>query len=76
MKLTPIHLEILIHHFVSPEPFSRNSDTIQEYHNDLLGLELLETGASTGIFCVTDKGKAWLEHILETPMPTMKWTWE
>lgn len=76
MKLTPLHLEILIHHFVSPEPFSRNSETSRSYSDELIELGLLETGASTGIFCITDKGKAWLEHVLETPMPTMKWTWE
>lgn len=70
MKLTPLHLEILSHHL------NKEDGNIQICTNELTNLGLLEFDNASGFYSITDKGKAWLEHVLETPMPTMKWTWE
>lgn len=76
MKLTPLHLEILLHHFVSTVAFRHDNECVQNARNDLMTLELLDSYEASGFFLVTDKGKAWLEHVLATPMPTHKWVWE
>ena len=73
MKLTPLHLEILMHYNCSNNFFRASNQTIIEFHNDLVKLNLLDI--NNGYF-ITDKGKVWLEHILETPMPVQEWVWE
>ena len=69
--MTPLHLEILMHYFVSGTMFPRSTPTITEYQGHLVELGLLDTELS-----VTEKGKLWIERVLNTPMPVQKWVWE
>ena len=74
--MTPLHLEILMHHHVSPEPFPRDSYVIRSYRQYLIEVGLLGPGDEPQVYTTTDKGKAWIKKALSTPMPTQKWVWE
>lgn len=73
MGLTPNDLEILIHHFVSPEEHPRSyAPAVQEAitHFILKGVfEKLDSGR----IVTTSKGQAWLKMILAVPEPKRAW---
>lgn len=71
--MTPLHLEILMHHYVSPTPFRATGEVIAQYTQNLIDMGLLR--CETHCILTTDKGKAWFERVLNTPMPTQKWVW-
>lgn len=75
---TPLHLEILLHALVQGTPFPRSSEGITEYRDHLVLAGLIELETDTDVamtFVITDKGRAWLDRALSTPLPTMKWVW-
>ena len=73
MNITPLHLEIFIHHYISDTPFPRDSDVVRWYRDDLLNEGFLEI--RNNIYIPTEKGLIWLDKILETPypIPVLKW---
>ena len=75
--ITPLHLEILMHYFVYATPFRADSETIRSYIQYWVEVGCLEpTDAGTLSYDVTEKGQAWINKVLSTPMPTQKWVWE
>lgn len=74
--LTPLHLEILIHHAVCSEPFRADTETIRSYRQYWVETGCLLPAKDASGYCATEKGKAWLDKALSTPMPTQKWVWE
>lgn len=82
MALTPLHLEILIHYHASPHVFPRSSQCSDNYTRHLVSLGLLENAGvdvfdgCKAPFQLTEKGRAWLERVLSTPMPKQAWVWE
>jgi hypothetical protein len=74
--MSPFHLEILMHYLVSPAPFRTDNQTFREYRQYWIETGCIEAGKSSGEYCVTDKGRAWMDKALSTPMPVQKWVWE
>lgn len=74
--LTPLHLEILMHYYVSPDPFRDDSEGIRSYRQYWVEVGCLSRCDDLSGYCVTEKGRAWLRKALSTPMPTQKWVWE
>jgi len=73
--ITPCHLEILMHYYVSPTVYPQHdAPAVIEYTQWLVDNGVLEShlDGESG-YEVTEKGKAWIDLILATPMPVMKW---
>ena len=77
MKITPLHLSILIHYHVSPVPWPAPSNTAAQYTQDLLTIGLLqrrkERPEGEAIFELTDRGHAHLIQLLTLPVPEHRW---
>ena len=76
MKISPIEVSILMQVYHTPLFHvdtninnNRNALTLLEYNG------LIETYSSELIH-ITDKGRAVVEKMCDTEMPTMKWVWE
>lgn len=69
-QFTQLHLEIVLHYHVSPEPFPRENSCIAEYRSHLIADGLVEEESSQ--FRITDKGKVFVEMLCSTPLPTSK----
>ncbi len=74
--MTPNDIEILIHYHSCPEPHPRIhapavEDSIRNFLADGI-LELRKTDKED-TFRTTEKGRAWLQMILDTPYPTLVW---
>lgn len=75
--MTPLHLEILLHYYISPDPFPRKSATISQYTEDLSAKQLLKQSAfNPTVFKVTERSELWIKRALETPLPVQRWVWE
>jgi hypothetical protein len=85
-KLTPNDLEVLIHHYVSPDQHPRRSapavsSAIRKFlREDILAYvqvvfedEPEQTPLHSRIM-VTEKGRKFLDMVLETPFPVCAWT--
>jgi len=82
-KLSPLHIQILLHSYVSPEPFPFQNDTVSEYHRHLDADGLIRRKASTAVVYqeppepvrweCTPKGRAHIEQISTLPYPTQAW---
>jgi hypothetical protein len=73
MAMTPLHLEILLHYMSGIGDYSPKSEVSMEFTLQLESWGLIDR---SGIPGVTLKGSAWLNRALQTPLPTLKWTWE
>lgn len=73
MRITPLHLEILLHYYTSPGPFPRTIWVCAEFQDDLIKEGILDVPIHDGVATITDKGKAWMHDILNTPFPTLAW---
>ena len=72
MRLTPLHIEIMLHYACTSSPFPRlGAPACAEYAQQLYveGL-LMDDGAG---FKATDKGKAWIHYLCEVPFPIQQW---
>lgn len=64
---SPLEIEVLLHYYYSPDPHPK--------HNTEVVSNIIHKFRNDGIFTVqvqpqlTDKGKAWLTIILNTPYP-------
>jgi len=73
MKMTPCMLEVFLHYYVSPAPHERfSAPAVQESICFFLNNGLFEHRDSN-IYGVTEKGKAWIDAVLATPLPIAKW---
>lgn len=77
--MTPLHLSILLCAHTG-SPFQRPGDTPvrSKYANHLVDWGLIveaEPGDATDgvMHTATDRGHAWVEHILEVPLPERQW---
>ncbi len=72
--MSPLELNVLLHHYCSPEKYKVN--------NDKMYSEICREYADKGMFAecaqqengylVTDLGKAWIHCILNTAIPTQR----
>lgn len=75
MTLTPLHLRILLHCYVSPPdvPYSHGGCS-NDYQRELIqeGLLLFEH-MGDAIPVVTPRGKAHIQQLLSLPLPQQAW---
>lgn len=73
-KMTPNHLEVLIHHHVSPTPHPRgHAPAVAGAQRFFVDNGIIEKGDDQeGVFRTTPKGEAWLQMILSTPWPVRR----
>ena len=68
----PLHLELMIHYFVSDEPFDRiSAPAVQDCLGQLERYGLLDSNEAPGAYSVTDKGAAFVERLCRTELPVM-----
>jgi len=73
--MTPLHIELMIHYYAHCEPtYNPEAPAVKEYTLDLLKEGLIDESATSGSgYVSTDKGKAFVEKICETPIPVQTW---
>ena len=77
--MTPLHMIILIECNGSETPGVNikteiwNSPAAQEYRREMSEMGLIY---GHNLPRITEKGKAWLDKALSTPMPVQKWVFE
>ena len=76
--MTPFELDILLHYYSlagDHEVVRNNPPVWKETRGFFLesGLLMNDTGAINCSYCLTDKGHAYIEAILEVPLPVAKW---
>ena len=82
--MAPNALEILIHYFISSAPHPRlNAPVVEEVVQHFIKEGIFESNPDTpvkvnypsqeGYFKLTEKGRAWMIMILQTPYPKQVW---
>lgn len=80
--MTPLHLQILIHAFSRADRMENwDAPAVQDYAAQLVGMGAIEVAESLSdgthevprMWRTTERGRAWLDLILETPMPVCRW---
>lgn len=75
--MTPLHLGILLHYYTSGAGYDfAGNETRIHFGKDLFAWKLLELDADSlepDTYCITDRGTAFIKHILELPLPTQQW---
>jgi hypothetical protein len=69
---TPLNLEVLMHFHCSNERFPRDTPAIGDAISYLIQTEMIDS-SKVGVHCVTDKGHAYIKHILNVPFPKKTW---
>jgi len=75
-SLSPFEMKMLMHYHCSPEAFdggTATSELVRSCHVKLVAHELLCRGEE---YQITERGRAWLDRALSTPLPVQKWVWE
>jgi len=74
---TPLHIEVLIHCYVSGTAHPRfSAPAVQSAINELLDEKAIEWNAEskdTHAYQTTEKGHAWVKAICNTPPPVQCW---
>lgn len=77
MKMSPVQLEFLLWCHYSPERHSRvHVGPIQEFVRFAVREGIITQDSKNpkdDVYQTTEKGKAWIEDILSTPLPIQKW---
>ena len=74
MRTTPNDLDVLLHCYISPEKHPRSyAPAVEEAIRNFIVDSILLPTDQEGIFTVTEKGKVWLEMILDVPYPVQRW---
>lgn len=75
--MTPLHIEILLHYNSRPCDMEHmDAPAVYDYCQDLLNLGILtfeNLDGARNSYKLTEKGHAWLDGILATPLPVQKW---
>ena len=72
---TPLLIELMLHCYTSPNPRLRYDDAqwnnapLRDAREWLISRDCIEPDTHRA----TDRGKAWVEHICETPLPVKQW---
>lgn len=78
MKLTPLHLSLLIHVYTTPAPIpNADNGTHRKFLDDLQDHGLIDVngdGREGSGWAVTTKGKAHMAQLLSLPLPVQVWT--
>jgi len=78
--MTPLHIKLLLHHHCRCEPYSRHdpdhaeSPAVSEYRSELILADILTIDSTSGSgYMTTERGKALVEMLCQTPFPESKW---
>lgn len=78
--MTPLHIEILLWYHCRAEPFAirepehARSTVVRDFRASLMKDNLIYESSTSGSgYTLTDRGKAFIEFILDTPLPVCKW---
>lgn len=75
-ELTPLHLNILIHHYCgTPGRFKPDTAVANEYAAELVFDGLLESGDTTLDLRITEMGRAHVASLLRMPYPKSVPVW-
>jgi hypothetical protein len=74
---SPLHLELVLHHYCSSSPWRGSSPVAPAYTNDLIAAGLLieknlDPGTPDNI-TITPRGKAFVDILCQTPIPVQRW---
>lgn len=77
MKLTPLHLSLLVHYHALNEPVpNENAPAVVEYTRQLVAENIIDHSLhSASGYRTTPKGVAWLKLLLSTPFPVQTVEW-
>lgn len=74
MKLTPLHLQLVIHYNVYPVPFPKShAPAVIDYTGQLVEAGILKRVEQEPYYVATERGKAFLEMLCSTPFPVQQW---
>jgi hypothetical protein len=75
-NITPVELEFLLHCYYSPAPYTHYHSLLDPFIERMLNEGILVRQIDRihgGTYRVTERGKVWVEHILNTPFPVQSW---
>ena len=73
MRFTPYTINVVLHHHCSRADFPLSSTPLyRQIIRELSEHELLYL-ASDNQYCTTERGKAFVEMLLHTPLPVKQW---
>lgn len=78
MKITPLHIEILLYAHTRAIPMANwNAPATLQYTEELVSHQLIVVSSAYNelglVYQTTERGQAWLEMILNTPFPVNSW---
>lgn len=69
-----LNLQILLHSYCSPTPFrNQEAPAVREGIAFLFQEKMIEHTEKSSVFAVTDKGEAYIRHIMCIPFPRSVW---
>lgn len=74
-RMTPLHMEILLHYNCRPGDWDCPTQTHSDYVMEHLKAGLLEPykDPARQKFCISERGEFWLNAALNLPLPVSKW---
>jgi hypothetical protein len=83
-SMTPLQMQMMIHYYARLTPYAEhepdhaNSLAVRDQRQQLVACGLLvqktdETGWDGTSYCVTDKGRAYVNHLREVQIPVAVW---
>lgn len=77
--MSPLDIEIILHHYTTPAPFPRDTDHIRLRRGTFIHEGILRLNAR-GIFECTERGAAYVRFLCRVPFPTSvtvtRWTFD
>lgn len=74
---TPLEIDILLHYYITTTDYHSPSNAATEFIEALVRLNMLKEyqAGVDSYYGITERGKFFLEYILDTPMPIQKKKW-
>jgi hypothetical protein len=73
-SFTPLHLMLLLHYHVTPEPWPQaGAPAVRKYTDSLVALGLIEYSERLGHYTSTNAGVAYIQALRTTPLPEQRW---
>ena len=77
--MTPLQIEILLHHHYSPLPWQRQSSASDDYIMQFMAEGFLRRTAEVNAYgnewALTDRGICYVQALLDMPLPVEVKTW-
>ena len=78
MKFVPFALNMILHYYTTPEPWTNTSGVTDEWHSYFIRERLLDQcpkkhPIDDDSYVITDKGRAFVDMLCNTPLPVTGW---